>query len=229
MKFFEILKPQLIYFLYISICVYISSWLYIFFAKRKSSKKQLYFSSTIGIFWTLYSHFSAEICETALRVQPQPIPDLSYGDDPMIGYGCVIKYIFLPIFLAIGSSLLFFIAWIIKFKKIFTRKFTILFLTSIFLIFLANDFFTLKENNKYIRINEIKRKEWELKNPEKVEEAKLRKEVRKLRIECDYLDEEGHQYIDLIRSCMKRKLIKKRLLEKYEEKYGQFKYQRNNN
>jgi len=110
MNLFEILKPQLIYFLYTSICVYISSWLYIFFAQGKPSKKQLYFSSIIGIFWTFYSHFSAEICETALRVQPQLRPDLSYGDDPMIGLGCVIAYMFLPILLTIGSSVLFFIA-----------------------------------------------------------------------------------------------------------------------
>lgn len=90
--------------------MYISSWVYIFCSKRKPSKKQLYLSSIIGIFWTVYSYFSAEICETALRVQPQPIPDLSYGDDLMIGLGCVIAYLFLPILLTIGSSVLFFIA-----------------------------------------------------------------------------------------------------------------------
>ena len=117
MNFFEILKWQLIYFLYTSICVYISSWVYIFFSKRKPSKKQLYLSSIIGIFWTVYSHFSAQVYETALRVQPRMIPDLSKFDDPMIGYGGVIAYMFLPIFFTIGSSLLFLIAWIIKFNK----------------------------------------------------------------------------------------------------------------
>ena len=122
MNFFEILKWQLIYFLYTSICVYISSWVYIFFSKQKPSNKQLYLSSIIGIFWTIYSHFSVEICETALRVQPQPIPDLSHGDDPMIGMGCVIGYIIWPVFIAMCSSFLFLIAWIIKFNKIFTRK-----------------------------------------------------------------------------------------------------------
>ena len=220
MNFFEILKWQLIYFLYTSICVYISSWVYIFFSKQKPSKKQLYLSSIIGIFWTVYSHFSGEICETALRVVPQPIPDLSHGDDPMIGMGCVIGYIIWPVFIAMCSSFLFLIAWIIKFNKIFTRKFIIFFLTSIFLIFIVNDLFILKENYKYIRKNEIRRKEWILKNPEKVQEAKLRKEIKKVRFECDYLDEEGHPYNDLIRSCMKQKLIKKGLWEKYVEKYG---------
>ena len=99
MNFFEILKWQLIYFFYTSICVYISSWVYIFFSKQKPSKKQLYFSSTIGIFWTVYSLFSAEICETAPRVLPQLIPDISHSDDPMIGMGCAIGYIIWPFFL----------------------------------------------------------------------------------------------------------------------------------
>ena len=48
----------------------------------------------------------------------------------------------------------------------------------------------------------------------------MRKEIEKVRFECDYLDEEGHPYNDLIRSCMKQKLIKKGLWEKYVEKYG---------
>jgi len=130
-------------------------------------------------------------------VQPQPIPDLSHGDDPMIGMSCVIGYMFLPILFTIVSSVFFFFAWIIKFKRIFTRKFIMFFLISIILIFLANDLNSFKENNKYIKENEIRRKERELKNPEKEEEAKCREEIRTVRTECDYLKEDG-SYYDLI-------------------------------